>query len=241
MESRFEHVTEETMGQRIREIRQSIAQAAAEAGRSPQEIQLMAVTKTVPAQVVNMAIAQGITLLGGNRAQELCAKYDDYHKEGCAIHFIGGLQTNKVRQIIDKVQMIESVDSLHLAKEISRLCVRDGRTMDILLEVNIGGEESKGGVAPEKLEELALEISQLPAISIQGLMTIPPICQDQHRLEEYFAQMREIFIDMKAKSIDNGNVRFLSMGMSGDYLTAIRYGANIVRLGTALFGARVYH
>ena len=175
MESRFEHVTEETMGQRIREIRQSIAQAAAEAGRSPQEIQLMAVTKTVPAQVVNMAIAQGITLLGENRAQELCAKYDDYYKEGCAIHFIGGLQTNKVRQIIDKVQMIESVDSLHLAKEISRLCVRDGRTMDILLEVNIGGEESKGGVAPEKLEALDVKATELRrAFPLRGVWLTAP-------------------------------------------------------------------
>ena len=241
MENRFDNLTEEEMGDRIRSIRESIAQAAAQAGRSPHEVQLMAVTKTVPAWVVNLAIAQGITLLGENRAQELCAKYDDYHKEGCSIHFIGGLQTNKVRQIVDKVEMIESVDSLHLAQEISRLCVRDGRTMKILLEVNIGGEESKGGVAPDRVEELACQIAQLPAISIQGLMTIPPICPDQRVLEDYFARMSEIFIDMKAKSIDNVNMCFLSMGMSGDYLTAIRYGANIVRLGTALFGARVYH
>ena len=159
----------------VRSILQQVRQTALEAGRDPQQVQVMAVTKTVAPELVNAAIAEGITLLGENKAQELCEKYDSYCKEGVSIHFIGHLQTNKVRQIVDKVCMIESVDSVKLAREIERQCANIGKVMDVLVEVNIGAEESKSGVSPEQLPALLQEIGQFEHIRVRGLMTIPPV------------------------------------------------------------------
>ena len=230
----------EQAAQRVETIRKQIAQAAEQAGRDPSEIRLMAVTKTRTAEEVNEVIAAGITLLGENRAQELCARYEQYDRKNCEIHLIGRLQTNEVRQIIDKVTMIESVDSERLAQEISRQCQKHGVDMDILLEVNIGDEESKGGFDGKDVEEAARRIAALPGLHIKGLMTIPPIEDDPEQARAYFAATKRIFIDIKHKNIDNVSMEILSMGMSGDYPQAILEGSTEVRIGTALFGPRNY-
>ena len=154
---------------------------------------------------------------------------------------IGHLQTNKVRQIVGKVDMIESVDSIKLAKEISDQSLKRNLSTDILVEVNIGGEESKSGISPENLEDLLYHIAKLPAIKVQGLMTIPPICENKQKICRYFENMRKLFIDISSKKIDNINMNVLSMGMSDDYMEAIREGATMVRIGSALFGARNYN
>lgn len=233
-------LSKQEVAQNVRALQEQVAQAAAAAGRDPAQVRLMAVTKTVDPELVNAAIGAGITLLGENKAQELCAKYDSYHKDGVEIHFIGHLQTNKVRQIVDKVQMIESVDSLPLAKEIDKRCAALNKQMPILIEVNIGREESKSGVLPEDLPALLEEISKLPCLSVRGLMAIPPVCENNEQVSQYFYQIQQLFIDIKQKKYDNINMEILSMGMSGDYQTAIAYGSNIVRIGTAMFGQRNY-
>ena len=220
-------------------VQEQIGRAAAEAGRDPSEIRLMAVTKTQSAARVNEAIAAGVTLLGENRAQELLEKYDGYDRAGCGIHFIGHLQSNKVRSIVDKVSMIESVDRLSLAQEISRCAQLHGLVMPVLIEVNIGREQSKSGVLPEALPELLGKVSLLPGLSVRGLMAIPPNIEDTVQKEGYFEQMYRHFIDMKAKKLDNVSMTILSMGMSHDYPLAIRHGSNVVRIGRALFGERM--
>ncbi len=233
-------LSKQEVAQNVSALQEQICQAAAAAGRDPAQVRLMAVTKTVDPELVNAAIDAGITLLGENKAQELCAKYDSYHKDGVEIHFIGHLQTNKVRQIVDKVQMIESVDSLPLAEEINKRCAALNKQMPILIEVNIGREESKSGVLPEDLSALLEEISKLPAVSVRGLMAIPPVCENNEQVSQYFYQIQQLFIDIKQKKYDNINMEILSMGMSGDYQTAIAYGSNVVRIGTAMFGQRNY-
>jgi len=225
--------------QNLERIRENIAREAAACGRRPEEIRLMAVTKTVPAALVNHAVDScGITLLGENRAQEMNEKYDDYHRDGVEIHFIGHLQTNKVRQVVGKVSMIESVDSLKLTREIDRAGAKLGITTDVLLEINIAGELSKSGVEPGAAEALAREIAALEHVKLRGLMTIPPICGEIDQINRYFSQMQALKVDIEGKNIDNINMEFLSMGMSEDYPHAIRHGANILRLGSAIFGNR---
>ena len=231
-------LNEQEVAQNVQKIAQDVREAALQAGRDPSEVQVMAVTKTVDPVLVNAAIGAGITLLGENKAQELCAKYDSYHKDGVQIHFIGHLQTNKVRQIVDKVSMVESVDSIKLAREIDRHCAAIGKVMDVLLEVNIGREENKTGVFPELLPALLEEAGKLEHIRVRGLMTIPPVCETEEEVLQYFSQMRQLFIDIKQKKYDNISMEILSMGMSADYLAAVRCGSNIVRIGTAMFGQR---
>ena len=233
-------LNEQEVAQNVRAIMQQVRDTALQAGRDPSEVQVMAVTKTVDAVLVNAAIGAGITLLGENKAQELCAKYDSYHKDGVQIHFIGHLQTNKVRQIVDKVSMVESVDSIKLAREIDRHCAAIGKVMDVLLEVNIGREENKTGIFPELLPALLEEAGKLEHIRVRGLMTIPPVCETEEEVLQYFSQMRQLFIDIKQKKYDNISMEILSMGMSADYLAAVRCGSNIVRIGTAMFGQRNY-
>ena len=233
-------LNEQEVAQNVRAIMQQVRDTALQAGRDPSEVQVMAVTKTVDPVLVNAAIGAGITLLGENKAQELCAKYDSYHKDGVQIHFIGHLQTNKVRQIVDKVSMVESVDSIKLAREIDRHCAAIGKVMDVLLEVNIGREENKTGIFPELLPALLEEAGNLEHIRVRGLMTIPPVCETEEEVLQYFSQMRQLFIDIKQKKYDNISMEILSMGMSADYLTAVRCGSNIVRIGTAMFGQRNY-
>ena len=233
-------LNEQEVAQNVRAIMQQVRDTALQAGRDPSEVQVMAVTKTVDPVLVNAAIGAGITLLGENKAQELCAKYDSYHKNGVQIHFIGHLQTNKVRQIVDKVSMVESVDSIKLAREIDRHCAAIGKVMDVLLEVNIGREENKTGIFPEFLPALLEEAGKLEHIRVRGLMTIPPVCETEEEVLQYFSQMRQLFIDIKQKKYDNISMEILSMGMSADYLAAVRCGSNIVRIGTAMFGQRNY-
>ena len=222
----------------IADIEEKIAAAAKRAGRDPKEITLLAVTKTVDLPRIREAVDAGLCELGENRVQEYLEKYPFYRRKDCSIHFIGRLQTNKVKYIVDKVDMIESVDRVSLAKEIEKRCGIANKKMDVLLEVNIGAEEGKSGVLLENLPELVKEITALPHLCLSGLMAIPPAGGNEEENRYYFSKMHHLFLDMQAKKIYNSNVRFLSMGMSGDFETAIACGANIVRLGTVLFGKR---
>ena len=221
-------------------INERIAEAAEKSGRRREAITLLAATKTVDAQTINHAISLGLDHIGENRVQELLSKYEQYDLEHCSLQFIGHLQTNKVRQIVDKVDLIQSVDSFKLAKEISNQSLKRDKVTDILVEVNIGREENKSGVFEENLEELLCQISELKGISVKGLMTIPPICENEHKILKYFNNMHKLFIDILEKKLDNVSMTILSMGMSADYYQAILEGANMVRVGSALFGARNY-
>lgn len=222
-------------------ICENIAAAAESAGRSAEDIIFLAATKTVDAAVINHAISLGLRYIGENRVQELLSKYDEYDLDHASLQFIGHLQTNKVRQIVGKVDLIQSVDSVKLAREISRCSGNMGITTDILLEVNIGREENKSGVMPEALYELLDEIREIDSIKVRGLMAIPPICENAQENCKFFDNMRNIFLDIKHKNIDNISMDILSMGMSDDYAEAIRCGANMIRVGSALFGARNYN
>lgn len=218
-----------------KEICYNIENAKVKYRNSDDNVRIMAVTKTVAPEKINFAIAQGITLLGENRVQEFMSKKDEYDKKA-DVHFIGHLQSNKVKYIINDVKLIQSVDSLKLAKEIDRLAEKNNKIMDILIEVNIGGELSKSGVIQDNLPELIYQISELKNVKIKGLMAIPPIgCG-----EDVFEKMNGIFVNLKEKNIHNVSMEILSMGMSGDYEQAIKHGSNLVRIGTKLFGARKY-
>lgn len=203
------------------------------------DVVLLGATKTVETEVINHAITSGLRFIGENRVQELCSKYDRLDKSA-ARHFIGHLQTNKVKQIVDKVEMIESVDSPKLAKEIAKCSLKIGKTMDILLEVNIGEEENKSGFLKNEVENAVREISKIDGVNIKGLMSIPPICEKNEEIRKYFQELYKLFIDIRAKNIDNSSMMYLSMGMSSDFEIAIEEGANIVRVGTSLFGKRNY-
>ena len=219
----------------LKRIRDNFSGALSRSGRSPESVRLMAVTKTVAPEAVNHAIELGVGLLGENRVQEYLSKEEAYDKSA-EVHIIGHLQTNKVKYIIDKVSMIQSVDSFKLAREIDRLAKTHGRVMDILCEVNIGGEESKSGVAPEGLDALLDEVSQLENVRIRGLMTIPPPSES----DVFLGRMEELFDRIKSETREGVSMDTLSMGMTGDYVQAIEHGATIVRIGTGLFGARDY-
>ena len=216
----------------LRIIKERCAEAKAKY-RSPDDtVRIMAVTKTVAPETVNHAVGLGIDLLGENKVQEYLSKADIYDKSA-EVQFIGHLQTNKVKYIINTVSMIQSVDSLKLGQEISRLAVKNGRVMDILCEVNIGGEDSKSGVAPAGLKELISGLSELEGVRIRGLMTIPPPSDS----DIFLGRMKELYdsISSEYRGMDT-----LSMGMTHDYAEAIRYGSTLVRIGTGLFGARDY-
>lgn len=221
-------------------INERIAKAAQKVGKNREDITFLAATKTVEPEIINYAISLGLDHIGENKVQELLSKYEAYDLEKCSLQFIGHLQTNKVRQIVDKVDLIQSVDSLKLAKEIANQALKHNKTTDILVEVNIGREENKSGVFEENLEELLMQIAQIKGISVKGLMTIPPICDNRHKILNYFHKMHNLFIDISQKKLDNINMTILSMGMSADYYEAILEGANMVRVGSALFGARNY-
>jgi pyridoxal phosphate enzyme (YggS family) len=199
------------------------------------------INRNVDAERINYAISCGITHIGENRVNELLEKYDQINKENIQIHFIGHLQRNKVKYIVDKVDMIQSVDSLHLAEEISKQATNNNINMKILLEVNIGSEESKTGFDKCKFFEVMSQISELQGITVNGIMTIPPICDDENELRKYFTTMSQYFNDIKEKQYKNFNMEILSMGMSGDYELAIECGANLVRIGSLIYGARIYN
>ncbi|MBQ7835244.1 MAG: YggS family pyridoxal phosphate-dependent enzyme [Ruminiclostridium sp.] len=220
-------------------LSERIESAKIKAGRTD-DVQFMAVTKTVPAEIVNHSISLGIKLLGENRVQEFLDKYEQYSGE-YDVHFIGGLQSNKVKYIIDKVSMIHSVDSMKLAAEINKRAAAIDRKMDILLEINIGGEESKNGIPAEQLMEFAAEAGELSNLRIRGIMTIPPV-DINGSSERYFEKMQRLYNDLRdsSRGKDNFLVDTLSMGMSGDFEKAIDYGSTIVRIGSLLFGYRQY-
>lgn len=221
-------------------INEKIAEAAMKAGKTRDDITFLSATKTVEPEYINYAISLGLSYIGENKVQELLSKYDQYNLENCSLQFIGHLQSNKVRQIVGKVDLIQSIDSMKLAKEVSKCSLKNNITSDILVEVNIGKEENKSGVMPEMLEELVEEISTLPAVNVKGLMTIPPICEKKDEIRRYFEKMNRLFLDISSKKLDNVSMDILSMGMSSDYYKAILEGANMVRIGSALFGNRIY-
>ena len=221
-------------------IREEMATACLKVGRREDDVQLLAVTKTVSPDKINAAIHCGIQQIGENRVQEFLAKKNELDLHSVQSHLIGHLQTNKVRQIVGQVDMIQSVDSIRLARAISAASEKLGIITPILVEVNIGGEEAKSGVAPDELEPLLEEISTLQGVKVNGLMTVPPIFHEERKKREIFSKMYQLFVDIKSKKIDNIVMQELSMGMSGDYREAILEGATIVRIGSAIFGQRQY-
>ncbi len=200
--------------------------------------ELIAVTKTRSVDEINYCIRCGVRHIGENRVQELLEKYDHLELEGVTVHLIGRLQTNKVKYIIDKVDMIHSVDSLRLAEEISKRALRAEKMMDVLVEVNIGNEESKGGIDPAELPIFLKNISSLGGIRVRGLMCIPPIASEEHQNLKYFLKMKQLLVDITEKKIDNINMDILSMGMSDDYSDAIKAGSSFIRVGRGIFGPR---
>lgn len=223
-----------------RVIEENIAAAAEKSGRKREDIILLAATKTVSPEFINYAIESGITYIGENRVQEFLSKEDALSSKAHR-HFIGHLQTNKAKDIVGRVEMIESVHSLKLARLIGKLSEEKGIVTDILLEVNIGREENKSGFLKEELDEAIKEASKISGIRLRGLMTIPPVCEKNSDAIPFFKEMYKLFIDNRDKKIDNVSMEYLSMGMSSDYAEAIECGSNIVRIGTSLFGKRNYN
>ncbi len=256
-----EKYTNEIVLENINRVKSNIDAACKKSGRNPKDVTLLAATKTVSAQTINFALDNGITAIGENRVQELLSKYDEINKDKADIHFIGRLQTNKVKYIIDKVSMIHSVDSLKLAAEIDRQAAKHSLIMNILAEVNIGNEESKGGVGEQETLQFVKELAKFKNIRVCGLMTIPPPVIDTANVNEnskiycnidnfiaddkkiyknqlFFKKIMKLFLDISAKNIDNIYMQHLSMGMSDDYESAVLEGSTIVRVGRGLFGAR---
>ena len=234
-----------SVAENIRQVEEKIAAAAQKSGRMPEDILLLAVSKTKPVELIAEAVQAGLTALGENKVQEIMEKYEpmaQYAPPGERIHWhlIGHLQTNKVKYIVDKVDMIHSVDSLKLAEEIDKRAAQKDIVMDILIEVNMAEEESKFGVKPGDAENLLHEIAKMEHICVRGLMTVAPFVENQEENREVFRQMRELLVDINAKKIDNIRMDTLSMGMTGDYEVAIEEGATIVRVGTGIFGERIY-
>ena len=219
-------------------IEEKIEAAVKKIGKKRSDITLLAATKTVDVDTINYAISSGITTIGENKVQEFLSKYDSISP--VTHHFIGHLQTNKAKDVVGKVSLIHSVHSLKLAREISKQAFKQGITQEVLLEVNIGEEESKSGFLYGEVIDAIKEISQLPNIFVKGLMAIPPICDKAEENRKYFKKMYNLFVDIREQKIDNSSMEILSMGMSDDFDVAIEEGANLIRVGTALFGKRIY-
>ena len=229
-----------SIAENVKLVKENIEAAAIRCGRDPADIKLVAATKMNDAFRVREAIAAGVDICGENRVQELQEKLAQGAYDGCPLHFIGHLQKNKVKYIIGKVELIHSVDSVSLAQEINKRAAALGLTQDILLEVNIGAEENKSGFAPEELACALDEMAQFSSIRVLGLMAIPPVCEIAENNRVYFRRMKQLFIDIGQKKYDNVIMQLLSMGMSADYEVAVEEGANLVRVGTGIFGARNY-
>ena len=229
-----------SIAENLAQVQANIARAAEKAGRDPGEILLVGATKMNDADRVREAIRAGLSCCGENRVQELLEKKESGAYEGAALHFIGTLQKNKAKYLVGLVSLIHSVDSEGLMQELSRQALKRSLVQDILLEVNTGGEASKSGFAPSELPAALEKAGQYPGIRVRGLMTIPPICRSPEENLPYFRLLRQLFIDNGEKKYDNVVMDFMSMGMSGDYEAAIACGANIVRVGTAIFGVRHY-
>ena len=229
-----------TIANNIARIRAEIRDAAIAAGRDPKEISLCAATKMNDTPAVQAAIAAGVDCCGENRVQELTKKLSENAYRGAPVHFIGHLQTNKVRQVVGKVDLIQSVDSLRLLQAIHTEASKLGICQDILLEINIGQEENKSGFSKEDIWKILENMGHYPSVCVRGLMAIPPICQNSGDNDKFFQEMYNLSVDITAKKYDNVKVDILSMGMSGDFREAIACGSTMVRLGTAIFGARNY-
>ena len=221
-------------------IKQSVADICVASGRSADSCTLIAVSKTKPVEMLKEAYDAGCRDFGENKVQEILDKYDKLPQD-IRWHMIGHLQTNKVKYIVDKVAMIHSVDSVKLAREISKEAVKHGVCVPILLEVNVAKEDSKFGFMAEELSKAVEEIALLPGIQVEGLMTIAPFVEDAEENRVYFKQLKQLAVDISAKNIDNIHMRVLSMGMSGDYLVAVSEGATYVRVGSSIFGSRTYN
>lgn len=229
-----------SIAENIAAVRREIDEAARETGRTGGDITLVGASKMNDAAACQEAIRAGIDALGENRVQEMTAKLAENSYDGAPLHFIGHLQRNKVKQVVGKAALIQSVGSLELLEEIEKQADKLGIVQDILLEVNIGGEAAKSGVAPAALPELLETAAGCAHIRVRGLMAIPPVAETSDGNHAYFAKMHELFVDIGRKKYDNVFMDFLSMGMSGDFEDAISAGANMVRVGSSIFGARDY-
>lgn len=225
---------EREIRERLARIRETVREEALRAGRDEQEITIMGVTKTVPAHRVNLALAAGVTLLGENRAQELRDKFDAYDCGPEKIHFIGHLQTNKIRDIMGKVSCVQSVDSVRLAEALSQAVLNRSDSLVVFLQVNIGREETKSGFLPEEMPDALKRISELPGLRVEGLMTIPP----RGAGDRYLGEMAQLRAQLAALELPGVSLSHLSMGMSEDYPLAVRWGATILRIGRGIFGER---
>lgn len=228
-----------SIAENISRVRANIEAACREAGRSPEEITLVGASKMNDAQACREAIAAGIDALGENRVQEMVQKLGEQAYDGAPLHFIGHLQRNKVKQVVGQAALIQSVGSGALLAEIEKVAAQKGLVQDILLEVNVAGEEAKSGFAPEEIFAAAKAAQAMEHVRVCGLMTIPPADSDRDTNMQYFDKVRALYIDINEKLFHN-KLRCLSMGMSGDYEDAIRAGATMVRVGTAIFGRRNY-
>ena len=229
-----------SIAENVARIRAEMEKAAIAAGRDPKEIQLCAATKMNDADAVRQAIAAGVDCCGENRVQELTAKLAENAYEGAPVHFIGHLQTNKVKQVVGKVDLIQSVDSLRLLEAIQKEAARQGIIQNILLEINIGQEESKSGFFKEEIFSILEQMVKYPNVFVRGLMAIPPISLEPGKNSKFFQEIFNLSVDITAKKYDNVSTDFLSMGMSDDFADAIACGSNMIRIGTAIFGARDY-
>lgn len=229
-----------SIAQNVARIRAQIESAALACGRNPDTIQLCAATKMNDAEAVRQAIAAGVSCCGENRVQELTRKLGENAYDGVPVHFIGVLQTNKVRQVVGHVALIQSVDRIALLEAIEKEAAKKELIQDILLEINIGREASKSGFLPEELENVLSKMTHFPHIRVKGLMAIPPISHFEGENQRFFKEIYQISVDITAKKYDNVSMDCLSMGMSDDFIDAISCGSTMVRVGTAIFGARNY-
>lgn len=227
------------VAENYREVEERVRRACTRSGRDRGEVTLIAVSKTKPVRMIQEAVQAGASVFGENKVQELCEKYEVLPKD-LHWHMIGHLQRNKVKYVVDKAEMIHSVDSLRLAEEISKEAVKKDVSVKILLEVNVAGEESKFGISLEETEDLARRIAVLPNVCVCGLMTIAPYVTDPEENRPIFRSLKKLAVDIKMKNIDNVHMDVLSMGMTGDYEVAIEEGATMVRVGTGIFGERNY-
>ena len=230
--------TKEQLKANVLELRDRIAQAVNKGGKG-KNVTLLAATKTVPAEVINYVTQElGVTDIGENRVQELLDKYDGLDLNNVKLHFIGKLQTNKVKYIIDKVDMIHSLDSIKLAREIDSRAKKIGKVMDVLVEINSGREENKSGILPEDVTGFLEQLTEFSNINVRGFMTIAPVCAEKDEYKKYFRETYSIFIDNLQNKHHNICVELLSMGMTGSFEAAIEEGSDIVRIGSAIFGSR---
>ena len=229
-----------SIAENVARIKEEITKAAIAAGRNPEEITLCAATKMNDAAAVQEAIRAGVDCCGENRVQELTLKQSQNAYDGAPVHFIGHLQTNKVKQVVGKVDLIQSVDSVRLLEAIHKEAAKLGIVQDILLEINVAMEESKSGFTLEEVDTVLARAGDFSAIRVLGFMAIPPICQDSTENHKFFQKMYNLSVDIMRKKYDNVCVNILSMGMSGDYADAIGCGSTMIRVGTAIFGARDY-